>query len=80
MYLTRGAASLLVERRYEEFLNKTTATEADSDDVLIPLALERGKKLIELRQEDLAQDRFGSELLRKTGSSVRDLTNGVVAH
>ena len=45
MYLTKGAASHLVERRYEEFRTKPAIAEADCDDVLIPLALEREKKL-----------------------------------
>ncbi len=78
MYLTRGAASLLVERRYEAFRSKPAATDADCDDVLITVALERGKKLTALQQEDLEQDRFATELLRKTGRSVRELTDGVL--
>ncbi|HSQ75548.1 MAG TPA: glucosamine-6-phosphate deaminase [Bacteroidota bacterium] len=78
MYLTRGAASLLVERRYEAFRSKPAAADADCDDVLITVALDRGKKLTALQQEDLEQDRFAMELLRKTGRSVRELTDGVV--
>lgn len=78
MYLTRGAASLLVERRYEAFRSKPAAADADCDDVLITAALGRGKKLTALQQEDLEQDRFATELLRKTGRSVRELTDGVV--
>jgi len=79
MYLTRGAASLLVERRYEDFRTKTEIADADCDDVLIPLALDRGKTLTALQRDDLEQDRFAAELLRKTGRSVRELTDGVAA-
>ena len=39
MYLTKGAASRLVERRFEDFRNKTGDPAADIDDVVVPLAV-----------------------------------------
>ncbi len=78
MYLTRGAANQLVERRFEHFVNKSAITEPDIDDVIIQLSLESGKQLTTLQQEDVARDRFAIELLKKTGLPIRDLTQGVV--
>ena len=78
MYLTKGAASQLVERRFEDFRNKSAVTGADIDDVLINLALERQKLLTSLRQEDASQDRFAVELLAKTGQPIAGLVKGIV--
>jgi glucosamine-6-phosphate deaminase len=77
MYLTKGAASRLVERRFEDFRNKPEVTAADIDDVVVPLALKHGKRVTELQAEDFAGDRFGSELLTKSGQPVPALVHGV---
>lgn len=77
MYLTKGAASRLVERRFEDFRNKPEVTPADIDDVVVPLALKLGKRVTELQAEDFAGDRFGAELLPKSGQPVPSLVHGV---
>jgi glucosamine-6-phosphate deaminase len=76
-YLTKGAASLLVERRYEDFRKISTPSETETDDVVISLALARDKALTELTKRDFEEDRFARELLQKTGASYEALTGAV---
>jgi glucosamine-6-phosphate deaminase len=75
-YLTTGAASRLVERRFEDFLKVSTPSEREVDDVVTCLALEKGKALTELTQADFDGDRFAGELLRRTGASPLGLASG----
>jgi glucosamine-6-phosphate deaminase len=77
MYLTKGAAGRLVERRFEDFRNKTEIVPADIDDVVIPLAVHNGKRVTELQDEDFTDDRFAAELLTKSGQPVHALVRGV---
>ncbi|HMD14598.1 MAG TPA: glucosamine-6-phosphate deaminase, partial [Bacteroidota bacterium] len=73
-YLTKGAASLLTERRFEDFCKLETVGPEQADDVVISLALSCDKSLNELSEENFTSDRFGSELLRKTGITHKELT------
>jgi len=72
-YLTRGAASLLTERRFEDFCKEKELTAARSEDVVTALALEKGKQLVQLTKEDFEGDRFARELLRKSGKKPVEL-------
>ncbi len=73
MYLSKGASSRLVERRFEDFCKKTTLAHGDVDDVVVPLALTKGKEISLLTEQDFASDRFGVELLRRAETSARDV-------
>ena len=70
-YLTRGAASLLTERRFEDFCKESTLTPERSEDVVTTLAISAGKQLVQLTKEDFEGDRFAAELLRKSGEETR---------
>ena len=72
-YLTKGAASRLVERKFEDFRATTSLSEQEIDDVVIPVSLTRQKPLQELTREDFETDRFARELLAKTGGDARTL-------
>jgi glucosamine-6-phosphate deaminase len=72
-YLTKGAASLLTERRFEDFFKVESVGPEHADDVVISIALNLDKPLHELSKEDFKNDRFGRELLKKTGISHTDL-------
>ncbi|HXX64679.1 MAG TPA: glucosamine-6-phosphate deaminase, partial [Bacteroidota bacterium] len=74
-YLTHGAASLLVERRLEDFCNAQEVTPAMAEDVITALALEKQKELAKLGAADFTGDRFGQELLRKTGKLPAELSS-----
>ena len=76
-YLTRGGASHLVERRLEDFCKKETLTDADVEDVIISIALEHQTQLSKLTGQDIDADRFGRELLKKTGIPAAELVEGV---
>jgi glucosamine-6-phosphate deaminase len=75
-YLSKGAASLLTERRFinltriEKFDNETT------DEIVISLALQNKKLLDELTEEDFRKNHAASELLRRNNSTYSDLTSG----
>jgi glucosamine-6-phosphate deaminase len=72
-YLTKGAASLLTERRYEDLCETNEIGPERADEIVISLALSRNKPLRELTGEDFGSDRFGARLLTKTGSTHSDL-------
>ena len=78
-YLTHGAASLLVERRLEDFCNAPEVTPSLAEDVVTALALGKQKELARLDAADFAGDRFGQELLRKTGKLPAELSSSVRA-
>ena len=68
-YLTKGAASFLVERQLEDFMKSPALDDVDKDNVVLSLAIAQDKSLGELTKEDFENDRFGSILLQKTGMS-----------
>lgn len=67
-YLTKGAASHLEERAFEDFCNRKSVSADLAEDIVVSLALSLNKKLSDLTQEDFQNDRFGADLLRKTGN------------
>ena len=79
-YLTRGAASLLVERRFEDFCSLKVPGDDAVDDVVVSLALAKGKALSDLTAEDYAGDRFAGELMRKTGEHHTALSAAALKH
>ena len=72
-YLTKGAASQLVERQFEDFSLLPQVPDDAVDKIVISLVLEREKALAELTQKDFGESRFGQELLRKTGRAPAEL-------
>jgi len=76
-YLTRGAASRLVERQIEDFVNAPAVTDEMTDDAVIGLALKERKELAALTRQDFEEDHFGAELLRKTGKRPEELCSAV---
>jgi len=77
MYLTRGAAGHLIERRLVDFSKKEQLSNADVDEVIISIALTRKTQLTKLTSQDVQADRFGSVLMNKSGRSAADLIAGV---
>ncbi len=70
-YLTRGAASLLVERRFEDFRAAKEIPPAVAEDIVVSLALEHRKSLQDLDAGDFEGNRFTKELLTKTGKDAQ---------
>jgi glucosamine-6-phosphate deaminase len=72
-YLTRGAASLLAERQYEDLRRAPGVTAAMADDAVTSIALRQDRPLALLGQEDVAGDRFGREVMARTGKDAATL-------
>ncbi|RPH95684.1 MAG: hypothetical protein EHM72_14860 [Calditrichaeota bacterium] len=64
-YLTRGAACRLVERRLVDFQSWSDLPADQIDRVLIDLAVRKNKMLVDLTKNDLLDDKFGQEILRR---------------
>ena len=74
-YLSKGAASLLTERR---FINLTQMEKFDNetaDEIVISLSLYYKKLLGELTVEDFRNNHAASELLRRNGGTYSDLAS-----
>jgi glucosamine-6-phosphate deaminase len=74
LYVTRGAANLLIERQYESFARLETVPDATMEKVVFDLALKQRKRVSDLNEEDFAQDRFGAVLLDKVGWDIAEIT------
>jgi glucosamine-6-phosphate deaminase len=72
-YLTHGAASLLIERRFEDFRNAPEVTPSMTEEVVTSLALGCHATLQDLKPGDFEGDRFARELLGKSGTGARAL-------
>jgi len=72
-FLTKGAASLLTERYYEDlsFSEKLALEEVEKN--VINLAIKRKKKLLDLTEKDFQEDRFARVVLKKSGKSIEEL-------
>jgi glucosamine-6-phosphate deaminase len=77
MYLTKGAASHLVERRLEVLCKKETVADEDIDDAIVPIAVANHVQISTLSAEQIDADRFGREILKKSGKPAADLVAGV---
>ena len=64
-YLTRGAASLLAERRREDLRRAASLAWPQVERILTDIAVSRKKTLADLAAADLAADRLGSVLIRR---------------
>ena len=72
LYLTRGAAKLLSERRYLEIKNSKIIKPLDEHHILIDLALEKNKRLVDLNKQDLGSIRSSKELLERLKDSYKE--------
>jgi glucosamine-6-phosphate deaminase len=72
-YLTKGAASKLIERQYQDFCNLKEVTPAVAEDIVVSLALSTEKQLTDLTLKDFQDDRFATALLAKSGQDPKAL-------
>lgn len=85
-YVSQGAAGMLDERRTETLYRKfveQSLTEADSDSTLVDLALRLNKRLVELTEEDVADDPRAALLMaspagKRKRTSLQALVEGTV--
>jgi len=76
-YVTKGAAKLLVERRYENVTKMNPIPTHEADHIVIDLAKNRRKRLATLDQKDFASIRSSERLWTKSGKTVASLTTEV---
>ncbi|HEX9652071.1 MAG TPA: glucosamine-6-phosphate deaminase [bacterium] len=76
-YITRGAAKLLVERRSHTLANSEDITLAEKIRIVTDLALEKKKKIVDLREDDFNQSPFGKVLLQKDSNHLPILLEDV---
>ena len=78
-YLTKGAAHLLNERVYVDIRDADKLKPEITERVVIDLALERGKKLIDLTRDDFLTIRSSAEVLKRHDENVEEVTQKVEA-
>jgi len=76
-YLTKGAASLLVERRYEDVKRMDPLPEKEIERIVIDLSIDKGKRLHELDKRDFNSIRSSRWILQKTGESIKTITERI---
>ena len=71
-YLTRGAAILLTERRYVQIKKSKDINPQDKRQIIIDLALNKNKPLMELTKKDFESIRSSRELLNRAVTDLKD--------
>ncbi len=71
-YLTKGAASRLQERSFED-LKKEPHAERITEKVVINLALQKNKRIQDLNKEDFDSERCSAWILKKTNKKPKTL-------
>jgi glucosamine-6-phosphate deaminase len=68
-YLTKGAAKFLTERKYNELSSATELDKSSIEKVILNISNIKRKKILDLKEKDLKQDKFGSIIL----AHIKDL-------
>ncbi len=68
-YLTHGAAVALTNRVFVDFKRREQVPAEDIHRIVMDLSLATGKPIKKLSRQDFLKDRFGAELLAKTGAT-----------
>lgn len=70
-YLTKGAAKLLTERRYLHIKQNKVLSEQDELQIIIDLALNKRKKIVNLTKKDFESIRSSKELLGRFNEGIK---------
>jgi len=70
-YLTKGAASLLIERRCHKLASLRQLPDSDIERILIDVAFQKKKHLTQLTNRDLKADRLGKIVLKNNNNLPR---------
>ena len=76
-YITRGAAKLLRVRQRVLLQQQEAIDDEAVEKIIVELAGKLGKKVVDLTEEELAQDELGAVLLQRRAESVEALTHMV---
>jgi len=76
-FITRGSASLLTERYYEDLLSAEKISPEDIEKNIINLAVKHKKRLMDLTKEDFHKNKFARVVLKKSGETIPELTQKI---
>lgn len=76
-YLTRGAAKLLRERRFEKIAGKSSLSDQEVEEIVVGLALEKRKRIRDLNRGDFDGNRLASEALKKRPEGIEKIVDNV---
>ncbi|HUI29520.1 MAG TPA: hypothetical protein VLX91_04825, partial [Candidatus Acidoferrales bacterium] len=76
-YLTKGAAKLLSERRYERIKAKSALSEQEIEEIVIDLAIEKRKRIRDLNKSDFEASKLAGEILKKKSDGIESITGEV---
>lgn len=71
-YLTHGAAKLLTERRYLQIKKRKVINPIDEQQIIIDLALEKNKRLVDLSKKDFESIRSSKEILNRDIKNIKE--------
>jgi glucosamine-6-phosphate deaminase len=81
-FLTKGAASRLLERRFLDFQATEELSFEKVERAVINLCLEKDKRIVDLTNTDLKRDRYTNEILRRNGkdyaSKLKSIETSIV--
>ena len=72
-YITRGASHGLAQRQRARLETLETVTDEEGERFLIDLAVSKGKRLLELTEEDIRDDSFAANVVRARGDAPKAL-------
>ncbi len=76
-YLTKGAASKLIERIYVDLCKKEQITDYDIKFHIINFSVNNNKRIKDNSEKELKRDRFIKEVLKKSGKTTQELLDYV---
>jgi glucosamine-6-phosphate deaminase len=76
-YVTRGAASKLIERNYEEIASAKKLNVEDIAKVVIELSLQNKKSISRLTEKDYTKNRFSKIILEKEQRNHKEINKSV---
>jgi glucosamine-6-phosphate deaminase len=76
-YLTRGAAGQLTERQVKVLEDAAQASDMDVERILVNVAVQRHKRLLDLTEADCQGDRRASIVLQQRSESLSQLSKSV---
>jgi glucosamine-6-phosphate deaminase len=72
-FITSGAARLLSERLYQHLIHIEKAPEEKIDKIVIDIALKERKRVLDLTEKNILDDRFGNMLMKKLHTDPKTL-------
>ncbi|MCD6175341.1 MAG: glucosamine-6-phosphate deaminase [Planctomycetes bacterium] len=79
-YLTRGAVSGLSEHSLDSIRKEPTLSDDEAEKIVVDLAVKNNKSLLEIKEEDIHNDRFASVAMEKVSQPIQELLEGTRSH